>query len=296
MRFNISFSLNTFETLRDALTFAKNYTKSNKEGLLYTEKDILMFRDKNFWEEFDKGYLDSFEIIEQYSTYGYFGDTITYRRESLKNLEIFLYSVELKENLLLKELLNEAYKLDFSFAYIFDPHKSKWQNEKIINNYKTFKRPFEHLPKRWDPVLSPILGEVIDTFQNPGHNTETYTMSIMAAPEMWFGPASWNYFNKKKVISFPDAEIIQEIMPNVVYIKLFEWDTSNYEAPKILSLQKKFREWTGMDEIEKLLDEKMQLPKEAATLRIELDEEGKETKDEFNIWNYVNGKLKRKRE
>ena len=80
-------------------------------------------------------------------------------------------------------------------------------------------------------------------------------MSLMAAPEMWFGPGSLRYFEKQRLLSFPDAKKIQQLTDGVIYIELFDWETPDYEAEKILSLQRRFRNWVKMDEIELRLNE-----------------------------------------
>jgi hypothetical protein len=125
-------------------------------------------------------------------------------------------------------------------------------------NYEYYKRPHAHLKKVTDPSLPPILGHKVDVRQNPGHRRLTYAMQLMASPEMWFGPGAWKYFDKKLVTSFPGVEEVRYLTDDIVYVRLFDWETPDYEAPEILSLQAAFRQWTKMDEIEQLLETRKQ--------------------------------------
>ncbi len=82
-------------------------------------------------------------------------------------------------------------------------------------------------------------------------------MELMAAPEMWFGPGAWKYFDRKRVSRIPGLPALEEWENDVLYIKLFDWDVPDYEAVPILDLQRKFRAASGMDEVEKLLLSKL---------------------------------------
>jgi hypothetical protein len=155
----------------------------------------------------------------------------------------------------LDELVAGLVKYDLTTACIFDFSKAKWQSEEFIANYEYHKRPHDHLKKITYPNMPPILRTRIDVFQNPGHETLTYTMSLMAAPEMWFGPGSLKYFDKERLLSFPDAKRIQRLPDGVIHIELFDWETPDYEAREILDLQRHFRDWVKMDEIELMLNE-----------------------------------------
>ena len=124
----------------------------------------------------------------------------------------------------------------------------------MIPNYIYHKRPYQHLNKITNPALPPILGERIDISQNPGHKKLSYMMYLMASQEIWFGPTSLEYFDKKALLSFPDALEIHEMKEDLIFVKLFDWETPDYETENILALQKEFREWTNMNAIEFHLD------------------------------------------
>lgn len=82
-------------------------------------------------------------------------------------------------------------------------------------------------------------------------------------------------------------------MPDVIYVKLFDWNVPDYETPEILSLQKRFREWTKMNEIEEELNKKVISPSKAAELKIDISDP-LNPKETFNIRDLIYGK-KRKR-
>ena len=104
-------------------------------------------------------------------------------------------------------------------------------------------------------ILSPIVkSEVIDIYYNPGHSKMTYNTWLMSAPQMWFSKEAWKYFDKEKVQSFPEAIRIEEIKDNLVYVHLFDIQTEDYETEQILGKQARFREWSGMNKVEKELD------------------------------------------
>jgi hypothetical protein len=253
MRFVISFPSPTFSNISDAIRFADEFTKFKKVGIV----------DSVFYDPYSDGLLQYLKNLPKPMFWleepplDMNGRGITYRMEKEEQLEIFFFSIKnIIKELYLENLLQKAAKENFSFAYL-ENSNSHWQNEIMISNYQVLNRPYKHLPQIWDSRLSPILGPIIDISVNPGHQKETYHMRLMAAPEMWFGPSAWQYFDKDRVKSFPFALDISEIIPDVVHVKLFDYATPDYEAPEILKLQKHFREWTKMDEVEKLLEEKL---------------------------------------
>lgn len=143
-------------------------------------------------------------------------------------------------------------------AYLNNPFKSIWQNEIFLNQYRQQAKPFSHLNLRmhWHPIFSPIFNEeVIDIFCNPGHEILTYNTWLMAAPEMWFSKDAWQYFSKEKLKSFAEAIEITEWSNDLLYVKLFDLTTHDYETKEVLDLQFRFREWSEMNKIEKQLED-----------------------------------------
>jgi hypothetical protein len=261
MDFVISFPSTTFVDIADALHFADKYSCFDKQGIPWFENNnstFLDYVDEDTITKLKSRPKQIFSLVEQFSDSGNYGKQITYRKEKDKALDIFFFDFEnLNVDIKLNELLIEAVKRKFSFAYLGDSLKSHWQNQIMISNYQVLNKPYKHLPQKWDRQLSPIVGPIIDISVNPGHQRETYQMRLMAAPEMWFGPSAWQYFDKNAVMSFPHALDIEEVFPDVVNVKLFDPATPDYETSEILSLQKEFRDWVKMDEIEKNLDEKL---------------------------------------
>lgn len=56
------------------------------------------------------------------------------------------------------------------------------------------------------------------------------------------------------------SETSKEIFPGVVYVKLFDPDTEDYETSELLSYQQAFRKFSKMDEVENLLNAKLPHP------------------------------------
>jgi hypothetical protein len=271
MNYRLSLPYNSYSNVSEAFKFIIEFIAFHVEGILASNSKGWIEYDYNkIIDYLDKSNIDSFNIVSNFSNYLDFKNSITFRRLNLLQLNLFAFSLESHANIRFEELLCSAAKKRFTMMLRFDFLKAKWQSERLIDNYKAFNKNFEHLPKIWDDELSPILGEVIDISKNPGHLKETQGIILMAAPEMWFGPGSWGLFDKKRVISFPKAIEVKEILPDVVYVKLFETDEPDYEKYEILDLQKRFREWTRMDEIEQSLNQASSKPSKAATLKLDI--------------------------
>jgi len=257
MHFLISFKMGQI-TMREALILSKDVTNYDSVGLMNTNmrSGLLSFNDPDFWVKYEKYYgeeVRNFIMVEQNSDGIDFGRKVIFRKNISKDLAILIFTINDINDIKLDYLLDRATHLNFSFAYISDMTKTKWQNEKIISNYQAFGKDYQNLPKIYDKILGPIIGETIDISKNPGHCIETYGIAMMAAPEMWFGPASWEHFDKQKVLSFANFKQTKVIAPNVVYVKLFDHSLNSYETEDIFHLQKIFRDHVGMDDIERYL-------------------------------------------
>jgi hypothetical protein len=209
-------------------------------------------------ENQDRSFLLSAETTEPLGEENH----ISYHRESSKHTEYFVLALDAEILVDSAGLMQEADNRGMSFAYKFDFWKAYWQSVDLINTYQYNKRPYAHLKRLIEPNVLPILAK-IDISENPGHQRLTYSMQLMAAPEMWFGSGCWKYFDRERVAGFPDAEEIRWLSAGLLYVRLFDWTTPDYEDPKILALQKKFREWTGMDQVERELEELSKAPRPA---------------------------------
>jgi hypothetical protein len=250
MTLSISFPIDTFVTSGDALQFiypfidqditAITSNRSYKDGEDLEVTDAISQLRSNK----DMSFILSNGNDEE-------KNSIIFRKDNQHSTETFWLTLEKTEPSQWTSLIQASAKKGMSMAFLFDHEKSKWQSEENISMYNYYKRPHEHLKKIVViPNVAPIVGHRIDISQNPGHKKLTYGMSLMAAPEMWFGPGCWQYFDPTLVKTFPEAQKIEEWPEGVVNVRLFEPDTPDYEAPEILDLQKRFRTWVKMDDIE----------------------------------------------
>ncbi|SDG22863.1 hypothetical protein SAMN04488121_103888 [Chitinophaga filiformis] len=85
----------------------------------------------------------------------------------------------------------------------------------------------------------------------------TFNMRLFAAPEMWCGAGAWQYFRLDDLLSCTVIEKSNKISETLLYVKLFDADTEDYEHEDILHLQRKFRSCSKMDDVERLLNSKL---------------------------------------
>lgn len=250
-KYFLSFPKGVFQGCSEAFKFIVEFIDFPIKAMQYTCSDFMKYDYNKLIEYLEQNKLDSFRLYSEYPNFMASKNHLSFTQSN-----IYEFGIDHKNCMDFEGLLHFAKKKGFTMMLCFDFDKALWQNERLIDNYKSFNREFEHLPKIWDDTLSPILGELIDISKNPGHWTETQDIVLMAAPEMWFGPGSWKFFDKERVMSFPKAMEIKEILLDVVYVNLFDADEPDYESKEILDLQREFREWTRMDEIEQALSHK----------------------------------------
>lgn len=276
MNIRISFPYEAFESTVEAFKFIDSYINFYKGGILTTSRSgFLNYNYSEIIKYLDKTSARSFNLVSNNSSTLEFNNSVTFRREQSKELNMFAFTIEDITKLKFTELIYASAEKKFTFCFLFNFDKCHWQNERVIDNYKVFHKPYEHLPKVWDDELSPVLGELIDISKNPGHLQETYQFVLMAAPEMWFGPGSWKVFDKKIIVDFPEATEIKEILNDVVYIRLFDWKTADYEDFEIIKLQKDFRKWTKMDTIEEELNKKVVPASKIVSMKLDLSNPNK---------------------
>lgn len=255
MELVISFPYNSFNQVTEAFNFIINYINFKPAGILsYQHNGYIEFDIPKIVKYIDEYKLHNFHIISKHSSDLDFGKSIVYRNEAYKRMHIFIININAKSDVKMEELIHDSANIGFSMIIYFDLEKAHWQNEMDISKFKLLNQKYKHLPTKWDEKWSPILGRVIDIAKNPGHWVETYSTVLMAAPEIWFGPSSWEYFDKDKLLKYKKAIKIKELDVNVIYVNLFDPEVPNYEQRKILKKQKRFRKWVQMDKIEEKLN------------------------------------------
>lgn len=260
MEYNIkiSFELNTFKNSSEAYNMVKDifsfkithfYTTSKNVAQDYNEIELINFLKNNN----DNFFMLGGEIKEDD-----FEKIIFKREHPIFNLECVSINVRRLEDVNFDLLINRIQDNNFCTAFITNNEKSRWQNQIFVNQFDIFNRPYTFVKRKPNFMSSnQSAGDMIDIFYNPGHERIVYGMQIMAAPEMWFGKKALELFNKNDLLSFRNAIEIKELENGVIYVKLFDFNELDWEIPKILNIQKEFRTWSRMDEIESILREKI---------------------------------------
>ena len=257
MQIWINFPLNSFPTTGKALEFIYPFIRMPVLSILASRS----FPDGDdvgdltgMVAELDQKGDKSFSLLSDAYDLISATKSILFRKDRPSQTEYFVLALGNDSDVQLPELLLAASAAGMTFAYKTEYTKDRWQSEEKLNAYEVENRPHAHLKKIIDPTKPLILQTRIDISENPGHARLTYTMKLMAAPEMWFGPGCWAYFDKQRVSSFPDAAEVRWLGPDLLYIRLFDWTVPDYEAGHILRLQERFRQSSGMDEVEVQLE------------------------------------------
>ncbi|MBW8683462.1 hypothetical protein [Chitinophaga rhizophila] len=266
MRFEISFTIGTFQTAADAYQLVKPHVKGPvkviKSAFAFHEGkslvqagDILksLSSDKEDWFSLHAGELSEITEYPDMNSVAYWRDE-TYATEIIRvilldddffNLEGFIFAASQRK---------------FNFAMLFDSSKACWQREQFVSNFELFGKSLEGRKLIAHPYWTDKVGLTVDISSNPGRHIQTYNMLLMAAPDMWFGPGAWGYFEERDVMSFAGAINTLVVAPGTIYIKLFDRFAEDYEAPSILEMQTKFRAHTKMDAIEEKLNGELSFP------------------------------------
>lgn len=254
MKFSISFPGTTsFKSWAEVLEFSLSVLYFVPKTIINQDFEYELFEKNeaiNMLNTYKRNHLT---IADDFYFWHDEKNMLTYQdADNYTNTQCFSFWGETINSEILNDIIGKAHKKDFFMGYYYNPLNTLNQNEEIVSNLEIQNIPHDHLPKKWDPVLEK---EVIDTFQNPGHERLTYGTWIYAAPEMWFGKAAWQYFDKEKLKKYTKAVDIRELEEDLVYIKLFDPYSPDYETKEILELQADFREYSEMNRIEKDLEE-----------------------------------------
>ncbi|SHN30789.1 hypothetical protein [Chitinophaga sp. CF418] len=150
----------------------------------------------------------------------------------------------------LEGLIRAAIKYGFNLALKFDGIKTRWQSEQFISNFKAEGKDYSNRATILHPLWEKSTGPTINIRENPGRYIRTCKMRLMAAPEIWFGPGAWKYFNCEQIKGCKSITEKQMLEDEVLYVKLFDAEARDYEAPEILKIQREFRQCSNMDKVE----------------------------------------------
>lgn len=256
-RLTLSFNIAAFLNLDEAIEFAVNHipfvpqTMTSSKSFIEYHKFDKVKMQQQLRQNQDK----VFAIADDYYSFADEKNKVSYFRDESLNLIAFYFSLENFESDWLHSICVEANNRGLFLGFLNDSEKSLWQSEILIDNFIYEGKSYDNLKTIWHPVLSPIFDcKIIDIFLNPGHSKMTYTTWLMAAPQMWFGKAAWQYFNKADILTFTKAIKIEEINDQLLYVHLFDVDSADYEGDEILKLQSEFRHVSKMNDIEMKLD------------------------------------------
>jgi hypothetical protein len=256
----LSFNSGSFKNGAEAFSFIVNYlpfaprfiksTKSFSEG--YND-----FNKEKVSERFEENDDFAFTITDDLYIYEDELNALFYREDAIKFVQYFIFSFETLNELWFKTLVDAAHKKGFFEAYYTHKYKTQYQDQIFFDEFMKAKPASDLVLKmHWHPIYSEIYKEeVIDIFQNPGHQLMTYGTWLMAAPEMWFSKQAWQYFSKERIIALDKTVEVRELAEGLLYVKLFDATIADYETKEILTLQAYFREHSGMNEVEKILEE-----------------------------------------
>ncbi|HZV00096.1 MAG TPA: hypothetical protein VFF73_25490 [Planctomycetota bacterium] len=144
----------------------------------------------------------------------------------------------------------------FIFGHCGDHEDLKWQSETSVEAYRTAGRDFSHLPR--DTKFPPPL-EFLDIRTNPGRESFFLGIMLTASWRMWFGPGIRRFIPHERVLTFDGARRVDKFSNNVVFAELFA-DPLDAETPNGREIQRRFREWTGMDFLEQHVADYEQRP------------------------------------
>lgn len=261
MDYSITFPVDVFADAAAALVFVHPFVRIPFESITSTrayQDGLEPFELEEALQRLGEKQDRIFHITSETDETAEDRNSVIFNLRRDEKVAHFMLRFEKEKDVDLDALLRAAGKKGMTFSYKYDFWKAYWSSVEVINTYEVAKRPFAHLKKKMNPKMPPFLREMIDISENPGHQRLTFSMKLMAAPEMWFGPGCWPYFDRQRVTSFPDAQAVDWLEPDLLHVRLFDAETPDYEAGNIVHLQQRFRQWTGMDEVEALLETKLE--------------------------------------
>lgn len=90
---------------------------------------------------------------------------------------------------------------------------------------------------------------MVDITQRPGVSTRLKQgYAFCGAAEYWFGPAFFQLVPKDRILAFPHAIQVEEVRPDLVYVRLFDTVFAGLK-PEEVALHQAFRDYLGIDEL-----------------------------------------------
>ncbi|SDG22839.1 hypothetical protein [Chitinophaga filiformis] len=264
MRLEVSFTLGTFDDAGDAFSLATSYLKkpltviqapiSFPNGVWighYSDMQKTLTADGDHWFSLHSGErISDLHDITSVNGISYWSD---------KAFATELIAMEILDDsfLDLDAFIKAAAIRKFNFGMMYDSRKACWQREQFVSTFHKYGKSLEGRKLISHPYWTDKVGLTVDIRNNPGRHIQTHNMRLMAAPEMWFGPGAWGYFEESDVLDFDIALEKEYVAPGTIHIKLFDINEYDYEAFHILDLQWEFRQCTKMDEIEEKLNDQL---------------------------------------
>lgn len=267
MRFEVSFTLGAFDDAGEAFCLVVSCLKKDLTAIRSSrsfpegrwidhysdmQKQLSLNRDISFS-------VHAGTRIEDLNSIGSV-NAIAYWRDQAFATEVIAMEILEDSFIDLDCFINEAAIRKFNFAMFYNATKACWQREQFVFNFHKYGKSLDGRKLISHPYWTDKVGLTVDIRNNPGRHIQTHNMRLMAAPEMWFGPGAWGYFEESDVLDFDIALEKKYVAPGTIYIKLFDINEHDYEASHILDLQWEFRQCTKMDAIEDELNGLLPFP------------------------------------
>lgn len=266
MRFEISFTIGTFESAAEAYSLVMAHIKGPLNvikssftfgaGKLLKESSGIentLASPQEDWFMLHAGELGEGDEYPDVNSVSYWRDE-SYAMEVIMViiLDDYFFNIE-------RFIFDASFK-KFNLALLFESHKACWQREQFIAHFEMWEKSLEGRKLISHPYWADKVGLTVDIRDNPGRHIQTHNMMLMAAPDTWFGPGSWGYFEESDVTSFKGALNMLVVAPGTIYVKLFDRFAEDYEVSSILETQRAFRVCTKMDAIEEKLNSQLSFP------------------------------------
>jgi hypothetical protein len=122
-----------------------------------------------------------------------------------------------------------------------------WQSEANIATYEQRRRSHSGLRKTEDRTFG---GMKIDISGNPGRRVPYPGMWLQSCWQMWFGSGAFKRLPFSRLRDFTEGVTCSVLPSGAVFVQLYD-DPFAYDTPDSRRLQARFRDWSGMNELER---------------------------------------------